>query len=59
MEWFLLYISLKAATPDYVHTLKTSNIYYIVQALLQTALVQIKMPVKMEKEKWKISELQV
>lgn len=59
MEWFLLHISLKAATPDYIHTLKTSNIYYTVQALLQTVLLQIEMPVKMDKEKWKISELQV
>lgn len=50
--------SLQAATPNYVHNL-TSSIYYTDQSFLQTVLLQIEMPAKMDKEKRTISALQV
>lgn len=58
MEWFLLYIIVLKQQHQTMHTL-TSSIYYSEQSLLQTVLLQIEMPVKMDKEKWKILALQV
>lgn len=46
----IIHNSLKAATADYVHPL-TSSIYTTEQSLHQTVLLQIEMPVKMDKEK--------